>query len=600
MLFSVSYYPLDKLYIAIFCLFLASCSPVEGNKTPQPTGSVQSIQSPTLAPKLFYSDLLDAPNSGWSTTEPSKGALVTIWGNHFGQTRGSSFVTVNGVALRSDADYATWGAYKPTAEKQAIRFWLNNSMNSGTGNITVTVNGVTSNALPFTIRSGNIFFVSPANPGGTGSLNNPYELNSTMLTNIQAGDIYYFRSGVYDKKVNGGPADLWMRSTQGNGAPGNRTALIGYPNETPVFRIYVYNVNLHTNLKLSNQYMVVSNLTFDSAYQAVEVQGNNLRFVGNDLIGLTSKAGSGTGIIVVQGNANKLLGNYVHGGMSHWRYDHAIYVSGCAQNEGNELAWNNVSGNDFAEGPNIVVNHQANRCGLGQYLKAHFIHDNIVDCTAFRSKAIGIYDLSWDPRDIGEQQPEPTYVYNNLLVGCGNNDVSIPHSRWIPVISVSNGKAYIFNNTIYNARYAGVSVKGFYDSWGPNPGITRIISVTIANNIIHMNSDISATLGGDKYISINAADKGVVSIQNNIMYGVGLGGAYVPCVACLMDQNNVETNPLFTNAIAGNFYLQPQSLGVHNGAFLTLPASFTRNNVDVDLNQRSLGQVDIGAFGVKK
>ncbi len=59
----------------------------------------------------------------------------------------------------------------------------------------------------------------------------------------------------------------------------------------------------------------------------------------------------------------------------------------------------------------MVVNYQSDRCENGtEFIDAHFIHDNVVDCSIFRSRGIGIYDLSWDPRDASEEEPEPTYV----------------------------------------------------------------------------------------------------------------------------------------------------------------------------------------------
>lgn len=51
------------------------------------------------APTLLFSDIESGPKSGWSTAEPDKGAAISIWGYGFGQSKGQSYVSVNGVDL---------------------------------------------------------------------------------------------------------------------------------------------------------------------------------------------------------------------------------------------------------------------------------------------------------------------------------------------------------------------------------------------------------------------------------------------------------------------------------------------------------------------
>ncbi|KKQ21706.1 MAG: hypothetical protein US37_C0009G0001, partial [Candidatus Moranbacteria bacterium GW2011_GWF2_37_11] len=80
-------------------------------------------------PVLLFSDLTDAPVSGWEGS-PTKGAAISIWGRNLGTERGSSYVTIGGVNLTNDSDYAEWGATtNPTTAsgQQRITFWLNSS-----------------------------------------------------------------------------------------------------------------------------------------------------------------------------------------------------------------------------------------------------------------------------------------------------------------------------------------------------------------------------------------------------------------------------------------------------------------------------------------
>src|SRR5438270_2814834 len=98
-------------------------------------------------PMAIFSDIQSGPNAGGQNNQ---GAIVTIYGFGFGATRGSSTLTIGGAA---PAAYLLWSSNK-------ISFQLGRS--AITGNIIVNVAGSgASNALPFTVRPGRIFFVAP-------------------------------------------------------------------------------------------------------------------------------------------------------------------------------------------------------------------------------------------------------------------------------------------------------------------------------------------------------------------------------------------------------------------------------------------------------
>jgi hypothetical protein len=122
---------------------------------------------PAGAPVLFFSDLESGPATGWEGTS-ARGAAVTVWGKSFGPTRGTSFVTVGGADLATDGDYAEWGGMGPSLGLERLVFFVPAAAASGVGTITVTVGGVASNALPFTVRSGNIRYATTAGNDDTG------------------------------------------------------------------------------------------------------------------------------------------------------------------------------------------------------------------------------------------------------------------------------------------------------------------------------------------------------------------------------------------------------------------------------------------------
>jgi hypothetical protein len=64
----------------------------------------------TPPPVIFFTDLQSGPNSGGETIGGFSGAYVTLYGNSFGATQGSSTVTLNG---SSCLRVVSWGTLVP-------------------------------------------------------------------------------------------------------------------------------------------------------------------------------------------------------------------------------------------------------------------------------------------------------------------------------------------------------------------------------------------------------------------------------------------------------------------------------------------------------
>ena len=186
---------------AVAALLLAACAP--GGRTPAagPGPHPDSPGSSAAAPVIFFTDLTDGPRRGWNGSA-TKGAAVSVWGLHLGSRRGDSYVTVGGVDLTADGDYAEWGATtnpKTARGLERVTFWLNASVPLGGQTVTVTVDGRTSNPLPFYVRdTGNIYFVSPdGSDDDPGTLAEPWRTFGKVRLEARAGDVVYFREGLY-------------------------------------------------------------------------------------------------------------------------------------------------------------------------------------------------------------------------------------------------------------------------------------------------------------------------------------------------------------------------------------------------------------------
>ncbi len=472
-------------------------------------------------PVLLFSDLISAPASGWSNASPNKGAVITIWGRYLRADRDTSFVTVNGVQLQANSDYLdAWGKYNnPIPFLQTITFQLNDSMTTGEGTISVTVGGITSNSIPFRINNSSIFFVDDVTGTGTGTFLDPWgELGiDNMVDAMTPGDVVYFRGGIYDVAYNGGKSPIWVRSTEPSGTIQDPIAYVGYPNED-AYMDGITNgdtTNFNKGIKIDAKYYTISKFRVSAVGSGISVNSYS-RIIGNDVVGATQFV-AGIGIIETESSGVKIYANTAHGARSLDRLDHSIYLSGCQDEEGADVAYNYSYDNYFDRGPHFVDNHQVNRCASDVYMKSNHWHHNVIVCgedeTATggvdnRSRGIGIFDLSWDVGDANE--PEPAYVYNNILIGCGKQGHGALYHN--------NGHAKFFNNTLINSKGIGIQVTG---------GLA--LTTEIKNNVFSHEAGIS-----DNYVDITG--NSIPDVSNNSYFG-GTSSAYVG------DLNPITSDP---------------------------------------------------------
>ena len=305
------------------------------------------------APVVLFSDMTDGPTTGWDGSN-TKGAAVTIWGYGFGSSRGSSYVTVGGVNLTNDSDYAEWGATtnpQTASGQQRITFHLNSSMITGgtapNTSISVhTANGI-SGTIPFHCRAiggTHIYFLDDTgSDAGAGSLTSPWKTGAKVRATAKAGDIFYLRAGVYTSTDNAlySASHAWINiwhnggSDITSGTAYNSVTVASYPGElaqigdgdldwtnNPKNETVFYRMG---SVGSAWNYWTISKLKVLAA-QGVVIEANGsviaansdtgLRFVGMDI--RSTSAASGTGIpFTKEGGGGgchnfSVLGNYIH------------------------------------------------------------------------------------------------------------------------------------------------------------------------------------------------------------------------------------------------------------------------------------------------
>jgi hypothetical protein len=450
--------------------------------------------SAAQVPIIFFSDLISAPRQGWSAAEPDKGAAVTIWGKNLGSSRGSSYVTVGGVNLDANSDYPEpWGETgKPVRNLQRITFHLNNSVPLGMQEVTVTVGNVVSEALKINVTQEGIYFIDADISGvNEGTYEAPWTSPLSFVKVMAPGDVVYVK-GTFSDLILGGQQVLYFNSNRTSGTLQDPIGWVAYPGAQASIDTVSTGSSVRGAISIGNNYMTFAKWTLHPQISGIGGLGEGIRVVGNEVTGPHSTP-SGTGSIVVKGDNSEVLGNYIHGATSANRLDHGIYVNGCMPNVGAIVAYNHIEDFNVAEGPLIVVNHQEIRCPSSVRLASHYIHSNFVDCSGYPSRGIGIYDQSWD--GASEQEPEPTYVYNNFVYSCGLD------ATW-PAMYQNSAKVAWYNNTVYNGVGKGLGINN-----------ARVIWSKVKNNIFHMQS------GSTYYVNHVV---GTPFIENNLYFGAAI------------------------------------------------------------------------------
>lgn len=523
-------------------------------------GSIAVAQ--TAPPAIFYSDLQSGPNTGG---ENNNGAYVTVYGKRFGASQGSSYVTVgSGKAV----NYKVWTDTK-------ISFQLGSAASSGSITVT-TVNG-TSNDVPFTVRGGNIYFVTTSgNDGNNGSFSSPWKTIPHAASSMAAGDIAYVRNGVAATSDNGYGSPLNISGT--NGSAGKPIALVVYPGESAAIG-GAGDTRGIIQYPSGSAYWVIAGftMTFPDSSEAIHIYptSTHWRLVRNS-ISCPNGAGS-TGCVGSDGAPFiDFLGNTIHdtgcpGSMATGpcgdtqKTYHAFYFGDLTGNLNHDInvGWNTIYNVYGCRG--IQFHSRDSSPGYEAYNLS--IHDNL------------IYNVRCDGINLANVNPDKgsIFVYNNVLyhVGTGPDPSGQAANYSCIFASDSNGSpttnVEVYNNTCYDGGGRGASE-------GDAGAFAFQIPARLRNNIAY-------ELPGEAYLTgstVNGCSRCVTG-SNNLWFGVG-----APPQQTIA---NINTDPLFANLSLHDFHLSSGSPAKDAGLAITGLTG------DFDGILRPQGKTfDVGAF----
>ena len=503
------------------------------------------------APAIFYSDIDSGPNVGGQN---NKGAFVTIYGKGFGAIRGTSTVSVGGGLADN---YPVWSDNK-------VSFQIGSS--AQTGSITVTVNSVASNGIPFTVRAGNIFFVSTTGSDtADGSFSTPWKTVVKAKNTIAPGDIAYVMNGVSQTSLDDYNAALQISSA---GAAGLPKALVAYPGA-------VVTIGSATGPEFGLRtpqiaggpfsFWTIAGFVIRGANEGIDTETlSDWRIVANDI---SCPTGSGPTACVEGSESNniKFYGNNIHdSGLGDTKLYHSVYFT--TNSNHLELAWNTIQNNKTCRGIQFHSTGGNNQFDLSVH--DNLIHGQICD---------GINFATIDP------SKGPVLAYNNIVysVGLGpdppdgeSNYACIDSPGITNVGSPGTGTAEVFNNTFYDCGPWG-------SSSASAASVAGAISIQSGSPAVRFRNNLIVVKAGEVYVAPNTSAS-LISGSNNLFFGAGAAPAQFTA--------SITGDPLFLNLPVLDFHINTASPARDAGVNTGITHDFAGNP------RPSGAAYDIGAY----
>jgi len=444
-----------------------------------------ALKGLAASPTLFFTDLTSGP----------VGAIVTVYGANLVPS-----VTLNQVNASVIASTAAKVSFVVPA--------------TTSGSITVG----NSNALPFTVRAGNIYYVdingSDSNPGSASA---PWATIPNAFNKAQCGDIVYVMNGVTQTATDNYGASL---SVQRICSQANPLALVGYPGATVTIgsingaEYGIRNPDINGD---GYNGMVFANLVIRASNTGIKDTGNLYwRIVGNDF---SCPYGSGEAACAMMDQASNIqfLGNSIHDtGTGGTKYYHSFYATTNSNNI--EVGWNNIYNNQSCRGIQFY-----STSGSPQYNL--IVHDNVVtgqECDGINFSTV---DATLGPIE----------AYNNVVyhVGLGGTNDGTPNYACIASLGYGNpgGSAMFYGNTLADCGSAGGNTAGAITVMTGSPQVLFTSNLVIQNpgEVVYSPNSASSLVTADSNVLLTSGTAGVVNSLYQLVAGspaIGAGTAY--------------------------------------------------------------------------
>jgi hypothetical protein len=547
-------------------------------------------------PLIFFTDLDSAPNAGGEAVNDFAGAYVTIYGDFFGHSQGSSTVTWNGLnclrVVGPSGAYNGWGTSYFWYQKIVVQ--LGPGCTPGTGNLVVTVNGSASIGLPFTVRSGgNLFFVSTkGSDSNSGGFATPFATMTRCKSAMKPGDVCYIEDGVTAATLDDFDSSLQL---QAGGTPGNPIAFVAYPGATAVLGSANIGYGMRVpDIGVSANYVTVAGLFFrPSNHSLFSLNSTNWRVVANNFQCPNANGQDGCFTTAKMSNV-KFFGNESTntGVVAASKQQHAVYFSTDTNHV--EAGWNYI--------------HDNRSCRAIQFHSSPLNGGGASDPTGHNQFDLSVHDnlIHDDPCDgINFATVDPSQgkveAYNNVIYHTGigpspqdgdSGDYSCIYMAYITNTGpVGGGTVEIYNNTLYDC--GSFAAAGF-----PNNG-SLMLNGGESTLLVRVRNNVMYQLGSEPFGNGPAWSAAFASGSNNIMFSTST----VPPVAPSFLSGTITTDPLFLELGIRNFHLRSATPAKDAG--LTISSSNTFNNympwngnpLDYDGVVRPQGAAyDVGAY----
>lgn len=467
---------------------------------------------------------------------------------------------------------------------------FNRQLSVGTHSITASVvdsngasglKGITVNVLSSQLAA-NAYYVDVDHPNASdsnpGTEDLPWESIDHAAGTLEAGEIVYIKEGIYLGDVD----------VENSGTRGNEIVFSAYPGDERKAVIYdgMFSIRGESHIKVlglkveksdhrgfyvegpedpdgppSENITFANNHTYDTYSSAFSVWGRpyekdpgnfvNVRdlVIENNLIEKANNGGHNENITLAMGVVN-----------AHVRYNE-ITTGGDPSNGGEGIDFKDGVRDSYIYG-NLI--HGLNRRGIyvdggrteGGFANNIHIYGNIVyndPSSAIMVSSEGVGDV------------DGVYIYNNVVVGAGQNGIGVyDHPRGRGISTVKN--IAIFNNTVVDGGRDG-------SGWG-NIGTNHpeAENMLIRNNVTWGGNGFDIKGEGDTIVEDNLCRESFCEVRSNPQF----------------------INPTFDLATA-DYRLQADSPAIDAGSSVDAPA------FDFDGRARPQGSgIDLGAYEYKR